>query len=275
MYVKLLGPVRVTTETSPSCATMTHGDAAHLATLPVPGRRQQTILALLAVNLGHTVSVERMIDSLWPDAQPPRTCREQVQNCAAAVRRTLDSATSADPTGGGSVPTRPRIVAWGSSYRLHATRAEVDALRFEDAIRAEMTAAVGGSAAARAARLRRCLTLWSGEPFADLIAPTLAAEAARLEELRLLAIEEMIACELRAGVDPGLHVADLRALTIRYPHRERLHLLQMEALHRCERTSEAILGYRTYRDSLVQEYGIEPGPDIQVKAREILRRSGG
>jgi DNA-binding SARP family transcriptional activator len=86
----------------------------------------------------------------------------------------------------------------------------------------------------------------------------------------LLAMEELADLELRLGGEPAIHVAQLSALTHRYPTRERLWLLLMEALHRCGRTAEALERFRRYRAMLIDHYGIEPGTLIRAKERQLL-----
>lgn len=260
MYFRILGPLRVQANTAQP------DDPSPASTVPVTGRRQQVILSVLLVNLGETVSLERLVDALWRDAPPPKTCREQVQNCAAALRRSIS------PPARKTRETHDRrvtIVADPSGYRLHASRSAVDAFAFEDGIRATLRRHPVPDAEVER-RLRSALKLWSGAPFAGLSAVELQAEAARLEELRMLAVEELVSQELHTAEVPALRVADLCALIRRYPYRERLWLLLMEALHRCGRTAEALERFREYRTTLVDGHGVEPGPAIQEKARTIL-----
>jgi DNA-binding SARP family transcriptional activator len=236
----------------------------------LPGRRKQTILALLLLHTGQTVSLERIIDAVWPDTSPPATAREQVQNCTTEVRRILQSARCEGhpPSDCGAA-----IVTGSGGYRLQADPATVDAVRFDTDVR-ECLSPAGRPDDEVVTVLRGALALWRGGAFGNLPSLELQAEAARLEELRLVATEELTCREIRLNRVPELHAAGLLGLIRRYPYRERLRLLHMEALHRSGRTTEALERFREYRSMLIAEHGVEPGPEIRAKEREILRRTG-
>lgn len=143
------------------------------------------------------------------------------------MRRTIQSAV------GDADGRRATVITEPHGYRLEADPESVDALRFENA-------------------LRGCL---GATPDQDL-----QAEAARMEELKLVAIEELASRELRLVATPTFTAAGLLALTRRNPYRERLWLLHMEALRRCGRLSEAAARYREFRTMLVAEHGIRARP---------------
>ena len=106
--------------------------------------------------------------------------------------------------------------------------------------------------------LRQALGLWRGEPLADLsFEPFAAAEVARLEELRLGAIEDRVDAELALGHHAEL-VAELEALVAAHPLRERLRGQLMVALYRCGRQAEALEVYRAARLALADELGLDP-----------------
>lgn len=268
MYFRVLGPVRVDLRATRLGRPLpSPGDQG---VLYLPGRRKQTILALLSVAVGQTVSTDRIIDAIWADLPPPATAREQVQNCTTAVRRAL---TAARCEGHPSTDCRAEIVTGSRGYRLEADPATVDAVRFDEVIQ-DCLLSAGHRDCELAGRLREALELWTGAAFGDLPSLELQAEAARLEELKLVAVEELASRELRTGQPPALHAARLLALTRRHPYRERLWLLHMEALHRSGRTTEALARFREYRSMLIAHHGVEPGPEIRAKEREILQHSG-
>jgi DNA-binding SARP family transcriptional activator len=149
----------------------------------------------------------------------------------------------------------------------------VDAVTFDHVVR-ECVSIESRRDGEVVAGLRTALDLWAGAAYAGLPALELQAEAARLDELRLVALEELAGRELRLGSPPALQVAILSELTRRHPYRERLWLLYMEALHRSGRTSEALERFREYRSMLVAAHGVEPGPEVRAKEREILRCQG-
>jgi DNA-binding SARP family transcriptional activator len=266
LYFRILGSVRIEAEVAADQPERPAIDR----TLQLSGRRKQTILAMLLVHLGRAVSTERIIDAVWTDTPPPATAREQIQNCAAAVRRTILSANGRGPQAGGHPAT---IVTEPHGYRLDVDPQAVDAFRFENIVRSCLDAPADQDHRVTAA-LRAGLDLWTGVALAGLPSFELQAEAARMEELRLVAIEELASRELRLRSTPAINAADLLALTRRYPYRERLWLLHMEALRQCGRFTEALARFREFRSMLVADHGIEPGPEIRAKEREILQQSG-
>jgi DNA-binding SARP family transcriptional activator len=256
-YFRVLGPLRIE---DGRCSR------APSATLPVAGRRQQIILSILIVNLGQYVSIGRLVEGVWSGYAPPATCRKQVQNATASLRRFIQASRSTSD--GATLSTGPR------GYCLQARRDAIDAMAFEDVVRGAVRNRLRGLADPDiVGTLRVALQLWAGEPFAELDATELRSEAARLQELRLLAIEELADLELRLGGEPAIHVAQLSALTQRHPMRERLWLLLMEALDQCGRTAEALDRFRRYRAMLIDQHAIEPGPLIRAKERQLLQRA--
>ena len=260
MYFRVLGPVHLEFPTGRA-----HGHV-NGSSVRLRGRRQQTILALLAASLGEVVSIERIIDSVWPDAEPPLTCRKQVQNCTAAVRRAIQSLET------GSASKEVAILSEPGGYRLVAPHSSVDAYFFEARVRDVLQHVAGRmSDAERRTALAEALKLWFGSPFAGIESAELRAEGDRLEELRMLAIEETVRLDLKDSHTPALHAADLFALTQRHPYRERLWLLHMDALRLSGRSAEALARYNVYRDKIVEELGVEPSQRMKEKQREILR----
>lgn len=261
LYFKVFGPLRME-RAGEKPAGSSYGPASE--TLHISGRRQRIILSLLLVNLEHYVSIERLIKAVWHDDTPPATCRKQVQNATAALARALRGLEYAGE--------QVALVSGPRGYRLRARRDVVDALAFEDAVRAAVQGRAGGlsSSPEIVGRLQMALALWTGDPFADLGATELRSAAVRLEEMKLLAIEELADLQLRLGVEPAIHIAELAALTHRHPTRERLWLLLMEALHQCGRTADALEQFRRYRTMLIDLHGIEPGQLIRAKERQLL-----
>lgn len=270
MYFRILGSVRVMPvlgqQDRPTGSSHTSDRTLHLT-----GRRKQTILAMLLVHLGRVVSTERIIDAVWTDTSPPATAREQVQNCASAVRRTILSVHGDDRRP--SVGRRVTIVTEPHGYRLDADPQAVDAFQFEYLVRSCLGAPIDRDHQVTAS-LRAGLDMWFGAALGGLPSLELQAEAARMEELKLVAIEELATRELRVGSAPAVSAADLLALTRRHPYRERLWLLHMEALRQCGRFTEALARFREFRSTLIADHGIEPGPEIRAKEKEILRQSG-
>ena len=120
--------------------------------------------------------------------------------------------------------------------------------------------------------LAEALELWRGPALADLSGePSLTGEIARLEELRLQALEEKI----EARLDLGRHVqviAELEGLTQAHPLRERLWGGLMLALYRSDRQAEALAAFERARTVLAEELGIDPSRDLQLLHERILRQ---
>ncbi|MGZ4352889.1 MAG: BTAD domain-containing putative transcriptional regulator, partial [Gaiellaceae bacterium] len=128
--------------------------------------------------------------------------------------------------------------------------------------------------AERARTLREALGLWRGEPLADLAFEAFAQdEIRRLQELRLVAVEEALAAELELGRHADV-VAEAEGLAARNPLRERPRALLMLALYRSGRQAEALQVYHDARRTLDEELGLEPGRDLQDLHRAILRQDG-
>ena len=130
----------------------------------------------------------------------------------------------------------------------------------------------GGDHRAAAELLREALALWRGPPLADLPeAPVARAEAVRLEEARLVALEERIDADLACGRQAEL-VGELEGLTQVHPLREHLWYLRMLALYRAGRQAEALAAYQDLRHLLDDELGIAPSEALNRLQTAILRQ---
>ena len=208
--------------------------------------KPRALLAMLGLNAGSPVSAERLIDGLWGE-RPPATAAKLVQVYVSQLRKAL--AASGD---GAEIVTR------GRGYELRLGTGDVDARRFERLV------AEGAP--------RDALALWRGPPLDDVAGePFAAAEIRRLEELRLAAVELAIEHDLAAGRHMKV-VSELEALVAEEPLRERLHAQRMLALYRSGRQAEALEAYRRARAALVEEIGIEPGPELRRLHEAILRQ---
>jgi DNA-binding SARP family transcriptional activator/ABC-type branched-subunit amino acid transport system substrate-binding protein/DNA-binding beta-propeller fold protein YncE len=216
--------------------------------LPLGTGRQRALLALLLVHAGQVVSADRLVDELW-EGEAPQTALKVLQGYVSQLRRVLGADT---------------IVTQGSGYALKIV--ETDAREFErlvdDARRAEPRDA--------ARMLRDALALWRGPPLVDVAYDSWAQpEISRLEELRLVALEDRIDADLRLGTNGGL-VPELEGLVAEHPLRERLCAQLMLARYRAGRQAAALEAYGDARRRLVDELGIEPGPELQDLHRRIL-----
>ncbi|MCA1841621.1 MAG: AAA family ATPase [Actinobacteria bacterium] len=226
----------------------------------VGGSRERAVLARLLVSPNQVVAQDTLIDDLWPG--------DQSEGGAAAVQVYVSRLRKALRSVGGDdvLLTRP------PGYLLAVAAEALDATRFEALVRAGRQAAANGKHAEAAATLTDALALWRGPAFpglADL--PFARAEAARLEEARLGALEARIDADLVCGRDAEL-IGELASLTAEHPLRERLWALRMTALYRAGRQAEALRTYQELRRHLGEELGIEPSEDLRALEGAILRQ---
>src|SRR6266516_1995845 len=184
------------------------------------GQKQRALLALLLLEPGRVVSVDRIVDALWGE-RPPRTAITSLQNFVSQLRKVLG-------------PELLETKAPG--YRVRVRPGQLDLDRF----RVLVESARASSPPERAAKLRQGLALWRGPPLADFAFEAFAQPyIAQLEELRLAALEERVEADLGAGSHAEL-IAELETLVEEYPQRERLRGQFMLALYRSGRQAEAL-----------------------------------
>jgi predicted ATPase/class 3 adenylate cyclase len=164
-----------------------------------------------------------------------------------------------------------RLRTHAPGYVLTVGPDELDVDRFESLLASGSEAVASDRHAAAADSLREALALWRGPALADFrYEPFAQAAIARLEELRLVALEQRIEADLELGREAGV-VAELEALIAEHPMRERLRGHLMLALYRCGRQADALEAYQSTRRTLVNELAIEPSPALQDLERAILR----
>jgi DNA-binding SARP family transcriptional activator len=220
--------------------------------LELKRRKQRSLLALLLLHAGEVVSTDRLIEELWA-GKPPKAAVGSLQNLVSALRKQLGAET---------------VQTQAPGYRLAVDTDRVDVHRFE-----RLVAAAGETedARRRSDLLREALALWRGPALADLGFEAFAQiPIARLEERRTAAREDLVAAELELGRHAQL-VGELEALVAEHPLRERLRGQLMLALYRSGRQAEALEAYRNARETLVDELGIDPSPDLQQLEQAILR----
>ena len=223
--------------------------------------RRRALLAVLLLHANEVVSSDRLIDELWGE-RAPATAPKILQSYVSQLRKAL-----ADE-GGGSI-----LVTRSPGYALQLEPGELDADRFVTLL-AKGRAAMAAEAADDAATLlREALGLWRGPPLADFAYDSFAAEEiARLEELRLSAVEERIDADLALGRQADL-VPELETFVAHHPLRERPRGQLMLALYRCGRQAEALHVYQEARRTLLAELGLEPSRALQLLEQAILQQS--
>jgi YVTN family beta-propeller protein len=229
--------------------------------LALGGARQRALLAILILHANEVVSTDRLIDDLWGD-RPPATAAKVVQVYVSQLRKALRTGRPGARDG--------VLLTKAPGYVLRIGPGELDADRFELLVDEGRRALGEGAPELAAQKLVAGLTLWRGPPLADFSFDAFAqSDIARLEEVRLTALEERIEADLVLGRHAEV-VAEIEALVAVHPLRERLRGQLMRALYGSGRQAEALSAYADARRSLVDDLGLEPGPELQELERAIL-----
>ncbi len=227
------------------------------------GPKQRALLAALLVRANEVVSQDELIDDLWGEA-PPATAAKTLQAYVSRLRKALARDSEEAPTA--------RLETQAHGYVLRIPPESLDAVVFQRGLEEGRQALANDEARRAAMRLREALALWRGAALADLAYESFAQpEIARLEELRLSALEERIEADLALG-RAGELIGELEPLVERYPLRERLRGELMLALYRTGRHAEALQVYQDGRQQLAAELGLEPGEALRRLERQILEQ---
>ncbi|HXS63849.1 MAG TPA: BTAD domain-containing putative transcriptional regulator [Streptosporangiaceae bacterium] len=242
MFCRLLGPLEV---------------RAGESWTGIGAPKWRALLAVLLLRPGQVVSTGQLADELW-GASPPKGARKLISGYAARLRQLIG-----DPDGRVLVTTAP-------GYRLLVDPADLDAPQFERLLTVARAALDRADGERAASLLDEALALWRGPALVDVPpGPLIAAEAARLDELRLDAFE--LRAEARIGCDRAAElVAELRLLTAEYPLRERFWHQLMRALELSGRPAEALEAYARVQKILAEELGADPGRDLQQLHGRLL-----
>ena len=238
---RLLGPVEVARENR---------------RLPLESRKQRALLALFLLHPRRVLSPDRILSEIWPDTTPAsgvKTLRYHISKLRDVVHRDGDEV----------------LVTVQQGYLLAIDPQQIDAVRFERLL--EEARRLLPDQPERGSRLLRdALALWRGEAFDDLVAyPFAAAEASRLDSLRLDALEDRFEADLACGRHAEI-VAELERLATQYPLRERFTGQLMLAQYRLGRQADALRSCQRLRRTLAEELGIDPGHDIKQLEERIL-----
>ncbi|GAA2439103.1 BTAD domain-containing putative transcriptional regulator [Actinomadura vinacea] len=224
----------------------------------VPDRKVRTLLAVLLAHRGRVVASGRLIDDLWGGAPAPSRPAATLQARVSQLRRTLEDAEAG---------ARALVESRPPGYVLAA--GDVDAGVFEELVE---RAAAAPDPRSKAGLLDEALGLWRGEAFAGFEdVESVRVEAARLEELRLAAVEERAEARLALGEHHRV-AGELAEHVAGHPLRERLRAVHMRALYRAGRQDEALRSYAELRGLLRDELGLDPGPGLAALHQAILRQ---
>ncbi|MFC5744747.1 AfsR/SARP family transcriptional regulator [Actinomadura rugatobispora] len=231
----------------------------HRGTMPIhlAAARHRMVLGVLLAKANCVVSSEQLIDELWP-GMPPLTARKTIQGYVWRIRRGLRLPSS-------------QLTTIASGYRLSVTADSLDALEFEHLTDAAGTALSDGRREHAATLLSEALGRWRGLAF-DCIpaAPALQAEAARLNEAKLKAYEDLVTVRIGMGQCSGV-IPRLTGMVSAYPHRESMHRLLMIALYLDGRPLDALDVFARFRRTAAAEYGLDPHRETTLLHEKILQ----
>jgi DNA-binding SARP family transcriptional activator len=247
MRFRVLGPLEVEADSGP---------------VALGGPKERRLLAQLLVRPNQVVPVEALVRGLW-GPQPPKSAPKTLQAHVVRLRQALEPGRARGAAGQVLVTRDP-------GYLLRVASGALDTARFEELTAQARHALANDDAEAAATTLREALGLWRGQAFEEFLDTDFgAAEADRLAELRLVALEDRIEAELRLGRHREL-VAELEGLVREQPLRERLWAQLLVALYRSGRQADALLAYQRARSVLVEELGIDPGAELRGLQSAIL-----
>jgi len=233
--------------------------------LSVGGYKQRAALVVLLLSPNRVVLADRMIHELWGE-EAPRQAAGSLQAYISNLRRVLE------PDRAPREPAR-LLRSQPGGYLLAVEPGQIDASRFEQLAGEGRGRLRAGHPGAASEALTQALEEWRGPALAEFRdEPFAAAEAARLEELRAVALEDRIAADLALG-EHGAVIAELQGLVAQEPLREQLWAHLILALYRSGRQGDALAAYRSCRRTLDEELGIEPGPTLRQLERDVLAQA--
>jgi len=224
--------------------------------LVIASGKQRGLLAILLLHANEVISSDRLIEELWGE-QPPASAAKNLQVQVSRLRKAL---------GGGEGP----VMTGPNGYSMRVAPGELDFERFTRLAEQGRRALAADDSERAAELLRGALSLWRGPALADFTFESFAQpEIARLEDLRLAAVEDRIDADLARGRHAEL-VGELEALVAAHPLRERLRRQLVLALYRAGRQADALEAYRAARAKLMDELGLELTPELRQLEQAIL-----
>ncbi|KAA2253102.1 hypothetical protein F0L68_33670 [Solihabitans fulvus] len=241
MQFRILGPLELVSD----------GQSVRVA-----GTRQQKLLALLLLNVNRVVPVDRLIDELWDT--PPQSARQQVHNSIGNLRRTI-----------GTYSGDAAIVWTEAGYRLEAPEELIDMHPFSARVGAAGRAAAANQVPTAIELLRTALDIWHGDALTGLTGALIESAAAKLNEQRLVAIEDLMALRLQ-NRESATVVSELQELVAEHPLRESFRITLMRALYLSGRQADALAVYDQGRRLLADELGLDPSANLQRAHADVL-----
>ncbi|MCP3822749.1 hypothetical protein NLX86_33110 [Streptomyces sp. A3M-1-3] len=230
--------------------------------LPLGGIRQRATLGLLLLQANRVIATSQLVRALWSVDDAPVSARKILQNAVWGLRGVLTAAAAS--------PDAPALLTQAPGYRLRVDPDQVDLQRFRRTVEEGRRNLTEGDPEAAATHLREAMSLWRGPALADLVeAGTDWPELAALDRARLDAMEDYVEAELACGRHQAI-LSDLQAMVEAERLRERSCALLMRALYRCGRQADALAVYDRTRTALVEDLGLEPGPELRSLQHAIL-----
>jgi predicted ATPase/DNA-binding SARP family transcriptional activator len=222
----------------------------------IPAPKRRALLAFLLLQRGRPASRARIVDALWGE-EAPDAATESLFAHVSRLRREIGAETVRTIPGG---------------YRLVMDEADLDIAEFERDLKVGRQAIRAGDWASAVAALQRGLDRWRGPALVDFIGDAFArSEMARLDELRLTSLEDLMAARLELGRHSEA-VAELEAMIETHRLRERFWEQLILALYRAGRQADALARYREIRRVLRDELGLDPSPTLKDLQLRILRQ---
>ncbi|GAA2600230.1 hypothetical protein GCM10010399_33780 [Dactylosporangium fulvum] len=228
--------------------------------LPIGPGKQRSLLIALLLDRGHVVPMERLLEALW-DGEPPNSAVSNIRTYASRLRSTIIDTQH-----------RPRVLGRNPGYLIDVNDDELDTDAFANLTSAGYTALTAGQADQAARHFRDALNLWRGSAGEDVPRSRyLDRRLSALDEQRLTVVEEWINARQQTHSDADL-IADLRRLTESHPLRERLWGHLVLALYRVGDIGAALIAFQRARTVLIEDLGVEPGPDLVRLHQAVLAR---
>ena len=252
MRITLLGPVEL---------------ASGRTVVPLGGRKQRAVFAVLALDAGRVVPADRLMRELWPD-DAPRQSMTSLQSCVSRLRRVLAGIVVPD----GEAP--PRIVTKPPGWVLEVPPGSVDTEEFARLANEGRALLSADKPRAAADRLAEALSIWTGPPMGDLDLGLASGDRTHLDLQRLDTAESLLEARLAAGESSTVAESAAR-FTEENPFRERGWISLILALYRSGRQADALAAAARLRKTLADELGLEPSPEVTALVEQMLQHDPG
>jgi DNA-binding SARP family transcriptional activator len=220
--------------------------------------QQQAMFVVLLMRAGRSATAADLVEALW-GADEPASAMTTLRTYAWRLRKALEK-DSKNPS---------ILVSLGDGYRLVLDNNDVDFVVAEELAHKSERAREANDFEGAYTLLESALALWQGEPLAAIPGPFAARQRDRLTEMRLSLQEKRMEVGLVLG-HGSRFISELLGLIDQYPLRERLYALLMQAQHQSGRRADALVSYRNVRQLLVDELGVEPGPELASLHQRLL-----